>query len=73
MTDKEVGKIWGYFYKEPNGLLCGYIVDLIRKLVEERADWRLKYSDVSREPIINIEEAIAATLSDFSIDPKTWK
>ena len=62
MKDKEVGELWQLYNEE-----CS-VRDLIRKLVEERADVRdipkgYPIADWSRERRIN------EALRDFGIDP----
>jgi len=69
MTDNEVGEIWRSYYS-PNPKEEDLVVlDLIRKLVEERArrystgvDWGGDWHD-----------QVTSALRDFGIDPATWE
>jgi len=65
MTDKEVGELWTSLA----GLEWPYVQKLIRKLVEERANYIQQVLESSQ----NAKDFIPAALRQFGIDPKTWK
>ena len=75
MDDKEVGELWSALHKPQTGLMDddrALMIELIRKLVEERAFSRYKgsrfdWSDEGRKKFM------AKGLRDFDIDPATWK
>jgi hypothetical protein len=72
MTDKEVGKLWRHTQIDLaclTPLAIEYdVVALIGKLVEERANLivRLGHADAGAD-------SLHWALSDFGIDPATWK
>ena len=79
MTDKEVGKLWvqALLYKGFSAWANGQIA-LIRKLVEERAQYRClvepRDTTAANAPEWWQDKAywIQLALRDFGIDPATW-
>ena len=70
MTDKEVGELWHKHYVPNPKEEVLEVLDLIRKLVEERAKAIEEYGRPWNElqtPHVDL------ALRDFGIDPKTWK
>jgi hypothetical protein len=70
MTDTEVGELWQAFHTHPSkgGLTREEAIDLIRKLVQ---CWSIFY--LYKVSDIGIKRAVKFALSDFDIDPATWK
>jgi len=69
VEDKEVGELWDLY--RPDGK--GSVVDLIRKLVEERAHAiAANYYRIYNPDNIDVKSCIAAACRDFGIDPATW-
>jgi hypothetical protein len=64
MKDEEVGEYWRLARKYPNQPTMCSIMDLIRKLVEERARSFCGSDPQSGD--------IMLALMDFGIDPTTW-
>ena len=59
MDDKEVGELWKAIHKPQTGLMDddrALMIELIRKLVEERAN----------------RVGAASALRQFDVDPDTW-
>lgn len=79
MEDRDVGKMWDYFRN--NGFWLNNapsdlkdVLNLIRKLVEERA-WKLALIYYKSALLDDKDQAtcIKAALRDFGIDPETFK
>jgi hypothetical protein len=79
MSDKEVGELWRkrcariYSHdatQDPPTLAELEFDGLIRKLVEERANW---YRRLPHNAEMSVETAIKHVLRDFGIDPEEWK
>lgn len=69
MDDKKVGELWrNCLIGQKHGYAVQHEIDLIRKLVEERA--RSRESD---GPWLGDFKVIDAALRDFGIDPGTFK
>jgi predicted DNA-binding ribbon-helix-helix protein len=63
MTDKEVGELWAL--AQAPALESSYVVKLIRKLVEERANF-IQFTSASNLSCLN------RALREFGIDPESW-
>jgi hypothetical protein len=70
MKDDDVGELWRLARKYPNQPTMCSIMDLIRKLVEERA--RVIYISPAEDGYHERQMSLDRALSDFRIDPATW-
>ncbi len=76
MTDKEVGELWKETYNRDQlhgAYFIARILDVIRKLVEERSEdckWNVQNR---REKRHEGDYWIKQALRDFGIDPKEYK
>lgn len=72
MKDKQVGELWADWSPvegHPAWDEASIVCDLIRKLVEERAN---KHYGPAWNGV-DWKEAVAKAVRDFGIDPETWK
>ena len=70
MGDKEVGEMWRYWQEFKGGVSAAAIIcELIRKLVEERAQNHF-WAQGKGKTVRDFEEM---ALRDFDIDPETFK
>lgn len=72
MEDREVGELWVEInYRYPGGNAHWFLKcrELVRKLVEERAQRKYFYAINEH----GWEYYIPHALKDFGIDPETWK
>jgi len=71
MKDKQVGELWAEAQTKQFGWASRQdVMELIRKLVEERARWHSRVHAVAKW---HVNDDNNQALRDFGIDPETWK